>query len=149
MQQEHGAALYSSRSLKQSENPMSWGQAGNSSNVQVSVDPFSSGDSMRPTMREDVCFLLDSAKMWTTKKRRWEGGGGTEDEGGMKAEKGEQLSLVGATRPADVSRQWYRDEGAEDVLLVPDKQAAQNLLTFFKTLTLELKSLLFFRSLTG
>lgn len=42
----------------------------------ISVDPFSSGDSMRPTMREDVCFLLESDKMWTTKKRRWEGGGG-------------------------------------------------------------------------
>lgn len=77
-----------------------------------------------------------------------------EEEGGMKAEKGEQLSFLGVTRPADVSRQWYRDEGGEDVPSVSDKRTAQNLLTFSDTFKLwclnypKTKSLLFFRSLT-
>lgn len=35
--------------------------------------------------------------------------------GGVKAENGEQLCLVGATRPADVFRQRYPAEGGEDV----------------------------------
>lgn len=62
---------------------------------------------MATTTSEDVCFILESDKMCTTKKRRR---GGEKEEGG-KAENGEQLCLVGATRPADVFRQRYPAEG--------------------------------------
>lgn len=59
---------------------------------------------MRPTTDEDICFLLESEDV-NYKEKEMRRGRGKGDEGGMQAEKGEQLSLVGATRPADVSRQ--------------------------------------------
>lgn len=71
----------------------------------------------------------------------------------MKAEKGEQLSLVGATRPADVSGQRYRDEGGEDVSPVSD---IKNLLYIFEEMMNENKStqwglfpLLYFSAMLG